>query len=60
MRLTEHAVALGKHGAKRRWQGTSAAERKRIMQLVRAAKKRKHDGRATTTAPRGVISEAFV
>jgi hypothetical protein len=40
-RLTEHAAALGKHGAKRKWEGTDESERKRIMALVRAAKKNK-------------------
>lgn len=40
-RLTEHAVALGKHGAKRKWEGVEPAERQRIMALVRSAKKRK-------------------
>lgn len=45
-RLTEHAVALGKVGAKNRWAGVSDAERRRTMQRVRAAKKRKG-------APRG-------
>lgn len=40
-RLTEHAVALGKHGAKMRWNNVDDAERQRIMSLVRAAKKRK-------------------
>ena len=39
MRLTEHAVALGKHGGKRKWAGVDDAEKKRIMSLVRAAKK---------------------
>ena len=40
-RLTEHAAALGKHGAKQKWSGTTGEERKKIMSLVRAAKKRK-------------------
>jgi hypothetical protein len=40
MRLTEHAVALGKAGAKKRWDGIASAERKRVMESVRAAKLR--------------------
>ena len=40
-RLTEHATALGRVGAKSRWSGTTEAERKRIMSLVRAAKKKR-------------------
>lgn len=45
-RLTEHAVALGKAGARNRWAGVSDADRRRTMERVRAAKK--HKG-----APRG-------
>jgi predicted Fe-S protein YdhL (DUF1289 family) len=41
MRLTEHAIALGSAGARKRWEGVSDAERKRIMADVRAAKKRR-------------------
>jgi len=41
MRLTEHAVALGKEGAKSKWKGMNDAERKEIMKRVRAAKKRR-------------------
>jgi hypothetical protein len=61
MRLTEHATALGRHGAKRRWQDTSAAERKRIMALVRAAKKRKREQASDNygAANAGLISEAL-
>jgi predicted Fe-S protein YdhL (DUF1289 family) len=40
-RLTEHAAALGKQGAKKKWEGVSDSERRRIMELVRAAKQRK-------------------
>jgi hypothetical protein len=40
-RLTEHAAALGKYGAKQKWSGTTGEERKKIMALVRDAKKRK-------------------
>ncbi len=38
MRLTEHAVALGRAGARERWKSVSVAERKEIMARVRAAK----------------------
>ena len=41
MRLTEHAVALGNHGAKKKWEGVDDTERKKIMALVRSAKKNK-------------------
>jgi hypothetical protein len=53
-RFTEHATALGRHGAKCRWQDTSDAERQRIMRRVRAAKKRK-----TKLSNAGVVSEAL-
>jgi hypothetical protein len=41
MRLTEHAAVLGKQGAKKKWEGMKDADRKRVMALVRSAKKRK-------------------
>lgn len=40
MRLTERAVALGKVGGRNKWAATTEKERKRIMSLVRAAKKK--------------------
>ena len=40
-RLTQHAAALGRAGAKTRWSAATPEERKRIMARVRAAKKRK-------------------
>lgn len=39
--LSEHASAMGKHGAKKKWEGMKDTERKKIMELVRAAKKRR-------------------
>lgn len=40
-RLSKHAAALGKAGAKKKWDGVKDSERRRIMEIVRAAKKRK-------------------
>ena len=40
IRLSEHAAVLGKAGARKRWEGTSDSERKKIMALVRAGKRK--------------------
>ena len=44
--LSNHAAALGRHGANRRWSKTSADERSRVMELVRKGKaKRAREGK---------------
>ena len=44
--LSNHAAALGRHGANQRWSKTSADERSRIMELVRKGKaKRAREGK---------------
>jgi len=44
--LSNHAAALGRHGAKKRWSSTSPDERARIMRIVRKAKEqRDRDGK---------------
>lgn len=57
MRLTEHAVALGSVGARKRWEGVSAPDRKRIMALVRASKQRASDA-STNSASGSSVSQA--
>ena len=44
--LSNHAAALGRHGAKKRWSSTSPDERGKIMRIVRKAKEqRNRDGK---------------
>ena len=44
--LSNHASALGRHGAKKRWKNTSADERAEVMRLVREGKlKRAKEGK---------------
>lgn len=44
--LSNHAAALGRHGAKKRWSSTSPDERAKIMRIVRKAKEqRNRDGK---------------
>ncbi len=44
--LTKHAAALGRHGARKRWNGTTKDERTEVMRLMRAAKiKRAKEGK---------------
>jgi predicted Fe-S protein YdhL (DUF1289 family) len=49
-KLSNHASALGRHGAKTRWQNTSPDERARVMELVRNGKaKRAREGKQPQT-----------
>lgn len=39
-KLSNHAAALGRHGAKKRWKDTTADERAKVMEIVRKGKAR--------------------
>jgi predicted Fe-S protein YdhL (DUF1289 family) len=43
MKLSNHAAALGRHGATKRWSSTSPEERAKIMRIVRKGKEQRKE-----------------